>query len=283
MAGSLDNKRDQYTLDFESAAAERHAKLMSALTLTGTMKYAPLARLVCNMQERSGGDPLAWTGEAIGEALGVSRRTVFNWTVVLVAAGILSVTYRRSARGGCRSNLLAIDWPSVHALVVNRTESTATDRPATFAKRPANFATRPANFAGPIKELPSLYPSELNTTTTTALPHAQPLPHAAPNSERYEAEVDCVDGEGGKAAEIDELVKHCWTKIVKSALPTRLREALASAVANGCTVDELRERCRWFHKHWMDWPAEHRPGAFYRGLADAVPGVPPDHGWPYQR
>jgi hypothetical protein len=44
----------QLPLDFESAERERHAMLISALTLTGTLKQSALARLVFYCESRYG-------------------------------------------------------------------------------------------------------------------------------------------------------------------------------------------------------------------------------------
>src|SRR4051812_39144027 len=115
--GSKKHDPSQYGLDFESAAAERHAHLMSALKLTGTMKYAPLARLVFNMQERSGGEPLGWAVERYAQEFDVHERTVQRWCERLVLAGILCVAYRPKQRGGQGTNHLSISWRVIRKIV----------------------------------------------------------------------------------------------------------------------------------------------------------------------
>src|SRR4051794_36266919 len=110
----------QYGLDFESAAAERHAQLMSALKITGMMKHTPLARLVLNMQERNGGEPLGWPVQRYAAEFDVHERTVQRWLERLVAAGILSVAYRTKQRGGQGTNLLSINWQMIRRTACER-------------------------------------------------------------------------------------------------------------------------------------------------------------------
>jgi hypothetical protein len=273
--GQVSKKHDasQYGLDFESAAAERHAQLMSALKITCMMKFAPLARLVLNMQERSGGEPLGWPVERYALEFDVHERTVQRWLERLVAAGILSVAYRIKQRGGQGTNLLSINWQMIRRLVCDRgvtareSNNDAGDQgDKKMSPRAGNLPPRGGNLPPSYKEYPSLSPSELNTTTTTALPHAQTQ---SPRSE----EEFCFE----------KLVKACRLKLPASVLPRRLEDALRTAMARGCSIEQLWNRCAWFHKHWQQWPAEHRAGALHDGLASADPDMAADHGWPYQR
>ena len=63
--------------------------------------------------------------------------------------------------------------------------------------------------------------------------------------------------------------------------PGRRSEA-EQALAAGCMLEELRARCRWFRANMHDWPAERRAGALFVGLAEAVPGLAAELGWPYR-
>lgn len=72
---------------------------------------------------------------------------------------------------------------------------------------------------------------------------------------------------------------------VRRALPAplRLERAVRTALAAGVSLGELRARARWFAERQFDWPAEHRPGVLYSGLAEAQPGQAAASGWPYKR
>jgi hypothetical protein len=271
MAGSRSPKpsHDQYALDFESAYAERHALLLSAVRLSGLVQLTPLARLVFNMQERSGGAPLAWPVSRYATEFGRAERTVQRWLKQLAAGGLIEIVYRPKPRGGQETNLVSIDWAGVRQLAVGRKLS-ADRGDKQMSPRAVEMSPRPAVVSPSIKESPSELPSaELNTTTTTALLHAQPLPHAA---EVLSEEEEIF---------LRKLIKICYEKI--PGCPRMLERAMRTALDNGCSLEQLRARCRWYSQHWAEWPAEHRPGAFHTGLAEATPDLPAHQGWPYQR
>jgi hypothetical protein len=261
---------DQYRIDFESAHVERRTLLLSAIDRTGMNKFKPLAMLVFNMVEKAGGEPLGWTVKQIASELGLSSRTTArNWTIILQGAGILAVNYRPRSRGGCQTNLLAIDWDRVRKLVVNRTEPadwSPNDRAPISVCRATKNGGRAPNSVAPIKEYPSYPSSPESNTTTTALPHAQNDSGVSEEEEDFR-----------------RLVAACKAKFPKSALPRQLEEALRSAMGRGCSIEQLWKRCAWWREHWSRWPELHRPGACYTGLAEATTDMAADHGWPYQR
>lgn len=256
----------QYPFDFESAAAERRAQLMSALTITGLLKLEPLAWFVFNTIENAGGKPMAWKLEAYAKKFGCSASTIRRQLWRLASIGIFEIIERPRERGGQQTNLVSINWVNVHLFAVNRGSVGKLDRATNLVGRPPKLEPRPTKLEGPIKEYPSDLPSELNnTSTTTALPHA-------PRILRNEEEIF-----------LEGLVKQCKAKFPAKVLPRALEAGLREALEHGLTTDELRDRCAWFHKHFGEWPPEHRPGVFYRGLADATPDMRADVGWPYQR
>ncbi len=69
----------------------------------------------------------------------------------------------------------------------------------------------------------------------------------------------------------------------KLPAPLKLPEAVRQAIANGCTIEQLRERAAWFQKHQLEWGSEHRPGVLFVGLSQATPDMTADQGWPYRR
>lgn len=94
-----------------------------------------------------------------------------------------------------------------------------------------------------------------------------------------------IEPEKASEAEADDfqkLVKAIRGKLIGSAIPMGLEQALRTAIASGCTVPELWQRCLWFDKNWMRWPEKHRAGTVYLGLKNAQPGMKADAGWPYQ-
>lgn len=93
-----------------------------------------------------------------------------------------------------------------------------------------------------------------------------------------------LDREEGRKNEEEEEEVEKFLEKVRRLLPAPLRldEAVATALAAGVTLDELRARCRWFQQRQIEWKAEHRPGVLYVGLRDARPGQPADRGWPYR-
>jgi hypothetical protein len=191
----------------------------------------------------------------------------------------LSVTYRVRTNNGQQTNLLAINWDGVRS----RAKPCAQNRAVKMNGAQVNLTGAQVKMTAPNKESPSSESSlESNTTTTTALPHAPVLraPHteAAPtDSNEHKTEVANTEVEEEK---FRKLVRECRQKIPNA--PRLLEEALRAALAAGVTLDELWHRCGWFYKHWHEWPAEHRPGAFYTGLAEAQPGMRPQDGWPYR-
>lgn len=266
---------NQYGLDFESAYAERHAQLISALEVTGLTKYAPLARLIFNLQERAGGDPVGLKLEELGRLIGWHESTIRRWQSRLAAIGLLEIEYRTAARGGTKTNLISVNWMTVRLFALDRAQNNRPstdrlgnggnlDRPTNLQGRPTNLEPRPTKLVGPYKELSSCLSSlELNTTTTTALPHALPV-----LSEEEEVN-------------LGKIVKLCYEKIPSS--PRYLERAMRTALGRGFTIEQLRTRCSWFSKHWTDWDKAHRAGVFHDGLAEATPDMQPHQGWPYQR
>lgn len=66
-----------------------------------------------------------------------------------------------------------------------------------------------------------------------------------------------------------------------SSCPLKIEEAIASALGNGCSLDQLRVRARWAWERRFEWKHEHRAGALYVGIAEATPDLQPNQGWPY--
>jgi hypothetical protein len=263
----------QLPLDFESAERERHAMLISALTLSGVLKQAALARLVFYCESRYG-DAVRLPADELARRIGVTKRTIQLWVGRLVEAGIFHRIERRHQRGGSVSNLLSIDWEAVRRLTLDRSEHHH-HRPATGALSAAHEtphsgaqnlgaktadrgANRGAIFAPPIRN--NLPLSSQSTTSST--PSASSV--AAIRRE-----------------EVEDFLKK-----VRELLPApiKLEEAVEAAIDAGVTLEELRARCRWFQKNQIQWrEAGHRPGVLYTGLKEAKPGLPSNRGWPYQR
>ncbi|MGD9635937.1 MAG: hypothetical protein AB7G28_26435 [Pirellulales bacterium] len=259
MAGSRqpDESSAQLPLDFESVVRERHAMLISALTVTGTLKQCGLARLVFYCESRYG-DAVQLRNEALAERLGVTRRTVQYWVRRLTAAGIFTYHERRHQAGGSRSNLLSIDWDRVRELAVDRRLPVpATGVQNRGAKTPDRGANRGANFAPPIRnDLP--LSSQYKTSTTSCA--------SSVANERRE--------------EVENFLRTC-----RKLLPTprQLDEAVDAALAAGCTLAQLAKRAKWFQEHQTRWSTEHRRGVLYHGFKDCRPEYPTHEGWPYQR
>lgn len=250
----------QLPLDFESRSREHHAMLISALTLTGTLKQAPLARLVMYCERRYG-DALGMPRDQIGARLGIAGRTVRRWLDRLTAAGILEVEARRFERGGCRANLVSIDWQRVQELALNRLDSFATDRPDNSANRPDKTTNRPDKLSGPIR---NNLPLSLPKNSSTASSGAHTATYAAAPEEAEEVE--------------QFIAKIC--RLLPA--PFRIAEAVDAALSAGCSLGQLRQRCRWFQAHQGDWKSEHRKGVLYHGLAECRPDFADHQGWPYR-
>jgi DNA-binding transcriptional ArsR family regulator len=235
----------QLPLDFESTARERHAMLISALTLTGTLKQAALARLVLWCHETHG-DALGMTKSEIGRRLGVSTRTVRYWMGRLGEAGILAVMERRFRAGGQSSNLLSIDWQGVRKLTV--------DRGAILADRGAKIAPRGAKIAPPIRNnLPSSLPRRANNTNTTTTP-------------------TCKAPDGAVWEEVVVEIALCGVG--------QAAKALASVAHCGGSPGEARSIVALWHELRTRWPEPHQPVVLYRRLCSWRPGQNPRDGWP---
>ena len=246
----------QYALDFQSGTNERRALLLSALGAAGQKRLTPLALLVFNMQER-GDRPLEWSADRIAADLGCDVSTARRWIRRLWACRILAKTERRYQDGGQTANQLGIDWDGVERI------ATGSDRVGNSADRVGIVPSRVGKMPTPNKESLSESLSRINTSTTSALPHAST---------------------GGGNEEEDFLKRLAdWCRKQIPHGPRRLDEALRIALSRGFTHKALVDRCTWFAKHYRDWQPEHRGGAFYAGLAEATPELAPNHGWPYQR
>ena len=120
-------------------------------------------------------------------------------------------------------------------------------------------------------------------SVTEARPKNRTIKNSTENSTSSSEEVDTT----WAANEVEEellrdLLKRCFDKI--SCCPRTLLKAMRQAVTvNGLTVEQVRSRCQWFANNGARWNAEHRAGAFYTGIAEALPEMPADKGWPYQR
>ena len=202
--------------------------------------------------------------QRIAQELGLKSRTsARNWTIHLEAAGILAVNYRPKSRGGCQSNLLDINWRRVRETATHRAPE---NRAPNSVDRAPKIDHRAPNFGAPIEEYSSLSSSLVsNTTTTTALLHA---PRDTGRSEEVEG--------------FRQLVKECRAKFPESAQPRRLEEALRVALNNGCSLEQLWTRCRWWFANNRRWSEQHRAGVCYVGLKEATPDMAADRGWPYQ-
>jgi hypothetical protein len=65
--------------------------------------------------------------------------------------------------------------------------------------------------------------------------------------------------------------------------PLYIEQAFRQALANGCTLHEIGLHLDWFDRNRENWASDKRPGAMYRGLVDAAPGLAPGKIWPYRR
>jgi len=116
--------------------------------------------------------------------------------------------------------------------------------------------------AGAAKEFPIS-----NTTTTSAGARAE--------------SASIARGTGEQAVEVEVLIDDC-ERLFGDACPERIGPAIRAALANGCTIAQLRARCRWFLKHQTRWPVEHRPGTIHDGIKYATAGMSDSRGWPYR-
>ena len=280
---------NQYVLDFESARNGRYAQLMSVVEACGLVRQKELARLLFNVSESQGGEAVGYSMDQYAAAIGESRNTARRWLRKLADAGLVRIEERTRERGGCRTNLVAIAWEHVRHLAVNRGASceargarTRTSQLAShnslpphsyrapiFAHRAPTLVGRPPNLGAPIRNPISL-PQEVNTTTTYALPHAQPLPHAV-----------ILLGNEEEEGFVKKLASECRQRIRNC--PRLLETAIRRALASGCSQEQVWNRCKWFAREQTQWQAEHRPGVLFRGLADAQPELRDSEGWPYQR
>jgi hypothetical protein len=166
---------------------------------------------------------------------------------------------------------LAVAIEVILALSKSRPQGVCSPSAARLQPVPSSTVS-PRAPAGAALELPILLPSSSSgaepaaATATASVGGKQPEPTAS------------VRESGTEEEEFFELVEKCRRLL---PCPARIEAALRQARANGCTLDELRARCRWWQKHYGDWPAEHRRGAFYTSLVEARPGVPAAEGWPY--
>lgn len=244
---------NQLPLDFESRSRDRHAMLIHALTKTGTLKQAPLARLVLWCEERRG-DALGMTRDEIGQRLGLVGSTVRRWVVRLQAAGVLQVVDQRRQRGGTRPPLLSIDWATVQELTTTTPAPVAKNHPRKLRARPRILRGRARKLRAPYKE----YHPSIVLQSSTSSPESNPP---------------------ASSEEVEELLAKIRRLL---PAPLRLAEAIDAALAAGCTVEQLRQRCRWFQQHQGDWKSEHRKGVLYHGLAECRPDFADHQGWPYR-
>lgn len=264
---------NQYGLDFESAGTERLQLLMSALQVTGLMRYQQVARLVLYMQEQAGGDPLGWPIARYSNAMGKSDRTVQRWLKELESIGLIEVIDRPRERGGQQTNLVAVNWPIVRLFALDRIAAKRGDKKRVTPR--CNSVTPPRSPVTPIVSPPI---KELSTYSSSS--SSESLPHAIAEP----ATTSPIGSEEEEEIFLKRLSAACREHLKKQA-PRRLVPALRQALANGCTQTQLRERCRWFIKHQFEWRSDHdeRAGAFHDGLYEATPDIRADQCWPYQR
>ncbi|MGE3641578.1 MAG: helix-turn-helix domain-containing protein [Pirellulales bacterium] len=136
--------------------------LISALTITGTLRLAPLARLVLWCEEQRG-QVSRMKKDELAKRLQLSPRTVRYWIKQLEQAGILVVEERRFEAGGSKPNELAIDWPGVQKLAVDR-----------GANRGAKTPDRGAKIAPPLRKY-------LLKNNTTYQPYPPPCHNPRPS------------------------------------------------------------------------------------------------------
>jgi hypothetical protein len=79
---------------------------------------------------------------------------------------------------------------------------------------------------------------------------------------------------------INRISERCRERM-KRCCPIAIETALRDGLRNGCSRDQLVERCWWIWKHIDEWPNEHRGGVVFEGLSKARPSTKPDEGWPY--
>lgn len=294
---------NQYTLDFESARNERYALLMSCVDVVGLGRQKDLARFLFNVLERQPGQPAGFSMAEYAAAIGESKNTARRWLVKLAAAGLVTIEGRARHRGGCRTHLVAIDWEAVRRLAVERRSSGECGRgngeskspnsqfptphsqfpihqpmppnsyrAPIFAHRAPNLGGRTPKLGAPIRK-PISYSPEVNTTTTYALPHARP----------FAATAACPPTSGNEEEEgfVRKLAAECRQRIRNC--PRLLETAIRRALANGCSQEQVWNRCKWFAREQTQWQLEHRAGVLHDGLAQALPDVPAHQGWPYQK
>lgn len=268
---------NQYRLDFESATAERRTMLLSALNIAGHKRLTPLALLVLNYQERSGGQPLEWPVTRYAQEFDTCERTVQRRTRALEISGILTVEERLSGQGGQQTNRLGINWPRVREIArLPRDRSRPPLSPRPVKKSPGGAILSPtlSEFLSPqkLEDSTTSLPSQARGTIVDGRCIAtlrKPEPTRDPRSE--------------EEIFLEKLKRYCKEKIPNGA--RRLDEALRAALARGFTRDALAARCSWFarNENWQRWSSVHRGGAFYRGLVEYCdPDGPPHEGWPYR-
>jgi hypothetical protein len=79
---------------------------------------------------------------------------------------------------------------------------------------------------------------------------------------------------------VEEEVEKLIANLRKLLDVHRAGEAVRTALDNGCSVEELRKRAQWFYDNRLRWATDRRGGAAYRGIADAIPDLRVEYGWP---
>lgn len=247
MAGSP----NQYRLDFTSAANERHARLVSAVRLAGLDKLLPFVRLVFNMQERRGGQPLGWTIDRLAAEFGVSDRTVQRWQRTLAEAGLVTIAERRRERGGQQTNELAIAWETVDERSLRGAEIGVSPRGEKVSPRPEVLSPRGEELSPPYKEDPSGIPSKNSSTQITTT--------------------------------VSATAQHEWPVVVSEVVlcgVSQAAKAIKAHADHGGTPETIRAIVDAWRERAAGWREEHRPINLYRRLTTWRPGQDATVGWP---
>lgn len=276
MAGSQ-TQIDFAQLDSEARAAfvERNNELRSKLrsidvSLTGlsSRPWKQVIELVMSVwvhtttkSKQSDGTATPIPVERLMATSGLTPRQFrATRTIALQLALLRSVRiYQRTKRIGDR---LEVDVSGVDALVASsRVGFSFAQKPgcnpaATRFQPGCSDARIPRARVGAALELPIT----VTSTATTA--------------EEKTAAVAEIDFQFGRLLRVCR--KH------RLPLPRLFREAFESALANGCSYEQIHNRCGWWHAHVAECPAEHRKGSLYDGLRLAMPDWTDSEGWPYR-
>ncbi len=243
----------QTLLNWDPAGREERKAAVRAIAWQRTgltrKQWANAVDVLCALigHDRDGMFPSVPT---LCEWCSMSERTVKRTTKNLRCLGILS-----TRRRGSTSNFYTIDSRKLFAIGV-------VDGPEVAQQMGQNGPTEGPNW--PIGE------------AKLALRH---------NKELTLTEHEPTTSSTACANEVEEV--EVFKRKVREAFPNLLRcdRAIDAAIANGCTIKQLRDRVRWFRDHQFHWKyggQDYRMGALHDGLASVLPGIAADKGWPHQ-